>query len=76
MTIRRLMRIGPTDPEAGTMVGVVALISEVATFAGSAEGVFRQLREERGDVDAARLLIDEGWSNGQGTMFLGPPLGD
>lgn len=39
-------------------------------FSGAAVSVFREIRERLGDTEAARVLIEEGWSNGY--LYLGP----
>lgn len=52
------------------VVGLVALVGREATWAGLAEGVFHRLRHELGDVQAAERLLAEGWSNGNGTLYL------
>jgi hypothetical protein len=55
----------------GEQIGAVELVDDTATFSDAAETVFDGYRRRLGDTGAARVLLDRGWSNGQGTVFLG-----
>jgi hypothetical protein len=55
--------------------GSVSLVDdESAAFSGFAVDVFGGLRRREGDVAAARLLLEAGWSNGQGSCYLADPV--
>lgn len=61
--------------ESGTgenpqVVGLVALVGRDAFWAGMAVDVFARIRSKLGDVQAAEALLAEGWSNGNGSLYL------
>lgn len=58
--------------EAGVVViGAVVLGEDGPVWEGSADRVFRGWRDRMGDLAACEMLLDEGWSNGQGSVWLG-----
>lgn len=58
----------------GKLVGYITLDDGEAAFAGGADRTFAPYRRRLGDVKAAQLLLDEGWSNGY--LYLAPPPED
>jgi hypothetical protein len=67
----RELLIARTDSDP-VGVGLVSLDNDEPSFTGDAAEVFAQYRAKHGDVGAAELLLRRGWSNGQGSSYLGP----
>ena len=56
-----------------TVRGAVVVDGDDVRWDGLAAETFNGLRRRLGDVPAARQLIELGWSNGMGNLYLGEP---
>lgn len=68
--IRELVVDRAGDGSHIEVVGLVGLFAGVPMWAGRAGDVFARLIADVGEVAAAERLLDEGWSNGNGSLYL------